>query len=219
MQNPDSNESNLDELEASIEADLEKTREEKTSQTAEGGLDDSENEGLSEEPVVEVLEEKPVDQLAAAQALSRENYDKYLRAVAELDTFKRRAQKERSDLLKYGGESMARDLLEVLDNMERAITAATTAAAGTSASGGEDFISGVKMIAEQFRQTFERHGIKGESGIGKQFDPAKQEALASVPTEGKPSGEVLEEFRKTYFFKDKLLRTGQVVVTAAKSEG
>lgn len=145
------------------------------------------------------------DKLVLLETLSKENYDKYLRAVAELENFKRRAQKERSDLLKYNGENIARDLLEVLDNLERAIAVSET-------STGEEFVSGVKMICEQFRQIFDRHGIRAESAIGDQFDPTKHEALASVPTEEKESNSVIDEYRKAYFFKDRLLRPGQVVV-------
>ena len=216
-------EKSLEELEAEISSDLEsKELESRAEEPVEGAQ--------TIEPAPEIApmpEPIMMDPLVAAQSLAKENYDKYLRAAAELDTFKRRSQKERSDLLKYGGESMARDLLEVLDNLERAINVASTAAEGSAGTGngatgsgvtgGEEFISGIKMIAEQYRQMFERHGVRGESGLGKPFDPNKQEALASVPTEDKPAGEVIEEFRKTYFFKDKLLRTGQVVVTAAKT--
>jgi len=205
----------LDELQADLESAVERASAPKEDLVPVEEVPPAEDSIVEEAKPVEP--EMPADPLVFAQNLSKENYDKYLRAAAELDTFKRRAQKERSDLLKYGGESMARDLLEVLDNLERAISVASTAAAGSAGSGGEEFIAGIKMIAEQYRQTFERHGIRGESGLGKPFDPAKQEALASVPTEDKPAGEVIEEFRKTYFFKDKLLRTGQVVVTATKT--
>jgi molecular chaperone GrpE len=145
------------------------------------------------------------DKLSLLETLSKENYDKYLRAVAELENFKRRAQKERSDLLKYNGENLARDLLEVLDNLERAIIA-------SESSSGEEFVSGVKMICEQFLQIFDRHGIRSETALGGQFDPAKHEALASVPTEEKEPNSVIDEYRKAYFFKDRLLRPGQVVV-------
>jgi len=226
-------EKSLEELEAEISSDLEsKELESRAEEPVEGAQTIEpapEVEPMPESVIPEPVMPEPImmDPLAAAHSLAKENYDKYLRAAAELDTFKRRSQKERSDLLKYGGESMARDLLEVLDNLERAINVASTAAEGSAGTGngatgsgvtgGEEFISGIKMIAEQYRQMFERHGVRGESGLGKPFDPNKQEALASVPTEDKPAGEVIEEFRKTYFFKDKLLRTGQVVVTAAKT--
>lgn len=207
----------LDELQAELEAAVEMGAGDKVSgDKASGPEKESKKEGETAKDSPSAEPKVPDDPLVFAQNLAKENYDKYLRTAAELDTFRRRSQKDRSELLKYGGESMARDLLEVLDNLERAISIASTAAAG-STGGGEDFISGIKMIAEQYKQVFERHGIRGESGVGKPFDPTKQEALASVPTADKPAGEVIEEFRKTYFFRDKLLRTGQVVVTAAKS--
>jgi molecular chaperone GrpE len=193
----------LRDLEAALEADLERTE--------QGSNQDADSSAESPETANSDASAPQADPLTIARNESKENYDKYLRMAAELDNVKRRAVKERSDLLKYSGEAMARDLLDVLDNLERAIVSAAS-----GAGSGEEFIAGVKMIAEQFRQTFDRHGIRGESAIGQQFDPAKQEALASVPMDDKPAGEVIEEFRKTYFFKDKLLRTGQVVVAAVK---
>lgn len=152
-----------------------------------------------------------LDELAKVKAEARENYDKFLRSAAELENFKRRASKERSELLKYAGEALAKDLLDVLDNLERAISA-------SQSSTGEDFVSGVRMISEQFKSTMDRHGIRGESGIGGTFDPSKQEALASVPTADKEPGAILDEYRKAYFFKDKLLRPGQVIVASKLDE-
>jgi len=174
----------------------------------------SEEENLEQEAPVESVEEAvapAIDKLELLRAESKENYDKFLRTAAELENVKKRVAKERSDLLKYAGESLARDLLDVSDNLERALLAAAT-------SPGEEFVSGVKMIVEQLYQVFERHGIRGESALGSAFDPAKQEALASVPTLEKEPNSVIDEYRKTYFFKDKLLRPGQVVVAVRPPE-
>ncbi len=174
---------------------------------AEAARADSMKAAADESP----LAGKGPSELELSRGEARENYDKFLRAAAELENFKRRAARERSDLLKYAGENLARDFLDVLDNLERALQSSQT-------SSGEDFVNGVKLITEQFRATFERHGVKGESALGSIFDPVKQEALASVPMGDKDPGTVLEEFRKTYFFKDKMLRPGQVVVAAKPPE-
>lgn len=136
-----------------------------------------------------------------------ENYDKYLRAVAELENFRKRTMRERADLLRYAGENLARDILEVADNLERALAA--------DSSAQEDFIKGIRLTYDRLLSILEQHGIKGEPAVGKPFDPTKHEALASVPTDGAAAGTVLDEFKKAYFFKDKLLRVAQVVVATA----
>ncbi|MCB0343897.1 MAG: nucleotide exchange factor GrpE [Bdellovibrionales bacterium] len=140
---------------------------------------------------------------------ARENYDKFLRAVAEMENVKKRSKKERSDLLRYAGEGMARELLEVLDSLELALKQRVTE--------GEpnDFSRGIEMIRDQFVSTFERFGIKGESAVGKQFDPELHEAMVSVPTGEHPAGSVIEEYKKLFRFRDKLLRPAQVVVASA----
>lgn len=141
----------------------------------------------------------------------RENYDKYIRTVADLENVKKRAIKERSDILKYQGESLARDVVDVLDDIERAVGAENTGSL-------EDFLKGVTLIRDRFLSILEQHSIKPQSGIGKDFDPNIQQALASVPTADHKAGTVIQEYKKAYYYKDKLLRPGQVVVAAEPKE-
>lgn len=143
--------------------------------------------------------------VAELRELADQNYDKYIRAVADLENTKKRFVKERSDLIRYAGDGLAKDLLEVVDNLERALKQATP-------DIKEEFLAGLRMIHQSFVGVLDRHSIRGESAMGVRFDPLKHEALASVPTADVPAGTVLEEFKKAYFFKDKLLRAAQVVV-------
>ena len=136
---------------------------------------------------------------------SEENHDKYLRALAELDNFKKRSIKERADLIKYSGENLARDILNIVDDLERALN---SACGGTS----EGFLDGIKLIADNLVSTLKKHQIEGEPSVGKPFDPQKHEAMATVPTADCEPGTVIEEIKKLYLFKDKVLRVGQVVV-------
>lgn len=146
------------------------------------------------------------------QAEARENYDKYLRAVAEMENVKKRAKKERADLLRYAGEGLARELLEVVDSLELALKQ-------REAEGeANEFSRGIELIRDQFLSTFERFGIKCESSLGKTFDPELHEAMVSVPTAAQAPGTIIEEYKKAYRFRDKLLRVAQVVV-AAQPEG
>lgn len=142
---------------------------------------------------------------------SKENYDKYLRTVAELENFRKRATKERSDLVRYSGENLARDLLEVVDQLQLAVKHQ-----GTGST--QEYMRGIEMVLGRFLSILENHGIKGECGVGLSFDPYKHEALSTMNTSEFAPGTICEEFRQAYFLKDKLLRAAQVVVAGANKE-
>jgi len=154
-----------------------------------------------------------LDTESEATTASAENFEvklneinsKYLYAMAELDNTRKRHIKERSELLKYSGESLARDLLEVLDDLERA-------ASQPIESESAQVLEGVNLIANRMRTLFERFGIKAEDSNGQMFDPKKHEALTVAPSSQGDAGKILQQITKCYYFKDKLLRPGQVIV-------
>ena len=148
------------------------------------------------------------ESLARYKAEASENYDRYIRAVAELENFKKRSIRERADLIRYAGEGLARDLLEVVDNLQRALAQELPGA-------NEELVRGIQLTLDRFISIMEQHSIKGESSVGLPFDPTKHEALASVPTGDFAPGTVMEEYKRAYFFRDKLLRPAQVVVSTA----
>lgn len=138
--------------------------------------------------------------------------DKYLRAVADCENFKKRAFKEQSDLKKYSGENLGRDLLDIVDNFTLAFTQNVEGV-------NEEFLKGFKMIFNQFNSILEKHSIIAHDALGTQFDPNKHQALASVPSADVKPGTVIEQFKKAYFIRDRLLRPAQVVVAVEqKSE-
>jgi molecular chaperone GrpE len=130
--------------------------------------------------------------------------DKYLRTMADMDNLRKRHQKERTELIKYQGEPVVADLLGVLDNLELALQHKEAAA--------DSLRTGLEMVHKQFVEVFEKWGIKSETALGQLFDPQKHNALNKVPSPEAKSGEVVAELKKTYFYKDKLLRVGDVVV-------
>lgn len=156
----------------------------------------------------------PVDvlsaELAVAKAEAQENYDKYLRALAELENFKKRAMKERAELLKYQGERIFIDLLEVVDDFDRALQYASN-------SEPEQFKQGIEMIHKRLLDVLGRWDVKGESQIGKSFDPNFHHALSKVPSREYNPGIVTGELKKPFFYKDKLIRFGEVVVSDDES--
>lgn len=146
---------------------------------------------------------------AEIQALRKEAddfKDKYLRSLAEFENYRKRALKERSDLLKYEGERILQDTLEVVDNFELALQHAD----GDPAK----FKTGIEMIYKLLLGVLTKREVRSEPSVGKDFDPTKHEALSKIPVNDAKPGTVLNEMKKAYFFKDKLLRPAQVVVAA-----
>ena len=133
--------------------------------------------------------------------------EKYLRALAELENYKKRALKDRAELLKYQGERVLYDLLEVMDNLELALKHAE--------ANPEKLKEGVLMIHKQFAEVLKRWEVKSESALGRDFDPAKFSAISRVAVHDAQPGTVIGELKKAYFYKDKLLRPGEVVVADA----
>jgi molecular chaperone GrpE len=171
---------------------------------------EQETQAGEEEPTIEAIISKLEKAIEGWKREAAENYDKYLRTVAELENYKKRALRERADLIRYAGEHLARDLVDVVDDFDRAVTQ-------TASVNAEDMLQGVRMIRDRLIALLEKHSIKSEDVVGSQFDPNKLEAIGSVPSDKHPSGTVIEQLKKPYMFKDKLLRPGQVVVS--KSSG
>lgn len=138
------------------------------------------------------------------QAEKYKNDFLYLRA--EFENYKRNAIKERSDLLKYGGERFIRDLLDVVDNFERALQMNITAENYTS------FKQGIEMTASEMNALLQRHNVQEVASQGAPFDPAVHEALSSEATDQVAPGHISRVFKKPYKLHDKVIRTGQVVV-------
>lgn len=182
---------NLESIEEEVEAQAE---------SAEASSDQSGTKADEEQARVQALE-----------AESKENYDKYLRTVAELENFKKRSTKERSEMLRYAGEYLAGDLLNVLDDLERATSQENP---GTI----EEILEGIGLIKTGFTNVLKKHSVEAMDSVGKPFDPNTHEALTTVQTDEHPAGVVIEQFKKAYYFKDKLLRPAQVVVSAAKPQ-
>lgn len=143
---------------------------------------------------------------------SEENRDRWLRSVAELENFKKRSLQERSKVLKYKEEDLLRELLPVVDNLERAL----------SNSPKDDMenplTQGVKMVLRMFAEALKKYGVTEIEALGASFDPQFHEAIAQEPSTNGPSNLVTRELEKGYMYKDRLLRPAKVIVsTAAKS--
>lgn len=134
--------------------------------------------------------------------------DRYLRLAADFENFKRRTLKEQSELLKYQGEKIVVDMLEVLDNLELALS--------HSSASQDSLKTGLEMVLKLFVEKLGKWQIRGESSVGAKFDPQKHAAISRVP--GAESGVIVGELKKPYYYKDKLIRCGEVIVATAGDE-
>ena len=151
-------------------------------------------------------------QLAKALERNRELEDKLLRMAAEQDNFRKRMQRERETALKYAEETILRELLPSLDNLERAVEQCKcTADAGA-------ILAGVEMTSKGLLNTLEKFGIKPLAGEGQPFDPNFHEAVAMEASAEVPENQIVQEYQKGYMFKDRLIRAAKVVVSKGKVE-
>ena len=147
-------------------------------------------------------------ELKAKAAKADENWDKYVRTSADLDNYKKRAARERTEAIKYANEALLEKLLPVVDNFEAALAAANN----TSGANVESLKTGVNMIYSQLKNFLAENGIEEIDAAGKPFDPNLHEAVSQQATENVPEGHVAQQMRKGYKFRDRLLRPAMVVV-------
>jgi len=148
------------------------------------------------------------EQLAAAQEEARKNWDLYLRERADLDNFRRRAQKEKEDLARFANENILKELLPVLDNLERAIEHARQ----ESGAGEEGLRQGVEMTLGLFAKSLEKFGVTPIQAEGTPFDPAWHEAMGQLESAEHPANTVVKELQKGYQLNGRLLRPTLVMV-------
>lgn len=130
-----------------------------------------------------------------------------LRAQAELENFRQRAKRELDDSLKYANQSLLANLLPVIDNVYRAISAASK----DVASGG--LLEGVLMVAQQLLDTLKKHHCERIEAIGEVFDPNRHEAIQQMPSAEVESGNVLQVVQEGYVLHDRVIRPAQVIVS------
>jgi molecular chaperone GrpE len=138
--------------------------------------------------------------------------DRLLRALAETENLRRRAQRDREDYVKYANETVLRDLIPVLDNFDRALAAARTA--GESGT----VVSGVELIQRELLRVLEKAGLSRYSAVGERFDPTRHEAIARVASAGSAPDTVVHETAAGYLLNGRVLRPAMVAVAGAPDE-
>ena len=146
--------------------------------------------------------------LAAAEAKASENWNSYLRAVAELENYRKRTERELDNARKYAVERFAQELVSVGDSLEAGIVAAT-------ANPGPALLEGAKATLKQLQRAFDTAGIKVIDPVGAPFDPAWHEAMVAQESKDQPANTVLSVIQKGYSLNGRLLRPARVIVSKA----
>ncbi len=140
----------------------------------------------------------------------KDEHEKMLRAIADLENYKKRALKEKEDVQKFGSEKLLKDFLPVVDNFDRALEHAR------SSGDIESLKKGVEMIRKLFEDTLGKHGVRSFSTKGQPFDPNKHEAMSAAETDEMPPNHVHSEYLRGFMLNDRLVRPALVVVSKAK---
>ena len=149
-------------------------------------------------------------ELAAAKEEARQNHDRWVRERADLENLRKRNARERQDAIRFGSEAIVRDLLPVVDNLERAVQA------GESGGDGRSLVEGVRLVLKTLLDALQRHGVERLSAKGEPFDPTRHEAVAVVESETAAPNQVVEEHQAGYRLHDRLLRPAMVSVAKAR---
>ena len=161
---------------------------------------------VTEKKSEEITEQDPLE---IAKREAAENRDRWIRALADLENYKKRAIQEKAAILKYKNEDLLRDLLTVTDNIQRAV-------AFCSKEGRSDpVVDGICMISDMLGDLLKKYGVKEIEALGQPFDPNLHEAIAKIAAEGQKPNTVIEVVEKGYIYQDRLLRAAKVVVSAA----
>ena len=148
-------------------------------------------------------------ELEAAREEARRNYDQMLREAAETENYKKRVAREKQDAIRYANEALVRDLLPVIDDLERAVEHAR----GEGDAGA--LRDGIELVLKGCLEALQKHGVTRVTAKGQPFDPEKHEAYAHVETDEYEANMVMDEVRRGYYLADRLLRAS--LVSVAKS--
>ncbi|MCU0786140.1 MAG: nucleotide exchange factor GrpE [Verrucomicrobia bacterium] len=154
------------------------------------------------------LTTEQLEELKARAAQADDFWDRLLRATADFENFKKRAARERQDAVKYASEALIQKLISVLDNFDMAQAAAQSG----PAQGTQSLQAGIAMIQQQFKSVLAEAGVEEVDATGKPFNPNLHEAVSQQETADIPEGHVIQQLRKGYKLRERLLRPATVIV-------
>lgn len=186
-----------------------KKHKEKDKQTVEHAdtgetLHKPDDEAVADSPEARLKELE--ESLAAKETEAALNYDKFVRERADLENYRKRVQREKEEIQKYGNESLILEILPAIDNMERAL-------AHTVCDSADPVITGVRMTLDMMVSSLKKFGVTvAEADKGTPFDPALHQAMGQVDSPDQPANTVVEVYQKGYMLNERLLRPAMVLV-------
>lgn len=169
--------------------------------------DNTNNDG-TEKPTAEATAEATVE----TKKPEVDYKEKYFYIAAEMDNYRKRMEREKENLVKFGNERVLSDLLQVIDNFERTIDMLKP----DQDPKMKNVVTGLDMVNKQFIDVLSKHGLTPVEAVGKDFDPNFHEAMAQEYVDGKKPNEVIKEFQKGYSLNGRLIRPAKVVVSSDK---
>ncbi|MDH3442688.1 MAG: nucleotide exchange factor GrpE [Deltaproteobacteria bacterium] len=148
-------------------------------------------------------------QLKSKDEEAKQNFDRFMRQTAELENFKKRASRDKEEAIRFANDALVKELLPVVDNLERALLHAK------GVGNGESLVEGVEMTLKGLFESLGKHGVVQISAIGQPFDPQVHEAMAQIESDSNEPNTVLDEHQKGYLIKERLLRPALVTVVKA----
>ena len=166
--------------------------------------DESQNE--EEIPLREMTKDQLIEKISEVQASADMNMDSYLRSQAEMENMKKRFQKDRQDLIKYGNETLTKQLLPVADNLEKALDHSK------DENSIEALREGVDLTLKGLLNVLEKAGVEVVESVGAPFDPNFHQAVSEQEDDRAAPGTVLKELQKGYLLNQRLIRPAMVIV-------
>ena len=166
--------------------------------------DESQNE--EETPLREMTKDQLIEKISEVQASADANMDSYLRSQAEMENMKKRFQKDKQDLIKYGNETLTKQLLPVADNLEKALDHSE------DENSLEALREGVDLTLKGLMNVLEKAGVEVVEAVGAAFDPNFHEAVSEQADDRAAPGTVLKELQKGYLLNQRLIRPAMVII-------
>ena len=171
------------------------------------------DKGDADQPDTEGSLEDLEARVKAKEAEAKETYERLLRVSADFENYKKRASREMEEFKKYANQSLLKEMLSVVDNLELAINSSND---GKNAD--KNLIEGLNLTLNEILRVFEKFNVTPIEAQGKTFDPAYHEAVMREETDDYPENSVISEFQKGYLIHDRLLRPAMVVVAVPKTK-
>lgn len=167
---------------------------------------------IQEKPLEDLTKTQLIERITALKALSDKNYDLYLRSQAEMENMKKRFRREKEDWFKYSNETLIKEILPILDNLERAVSHSTGETALPSLR------EGIELTLRGLKSALSKSGLEEVKAEGEIFDPSLHEAVLQIEDDKSEPGKVVKEIQKGYLLNKRLIRPAMVSVKKGKPE-